>query len=93
MSGEISQLTSQMRAVKKEDLGDEMADRRMNEQMDQDQTGKNKIVKHRLSHNGQKKDIKGLSNFKKQKIEYQTPKAKCYHKNPHQAVKVEKWLV
>ena len=93
MSGEISQLTSQMRAVKKEDLGDEMADRRMNEQMDQDQTGKNKIVKQRLYHNCQKKDIKGLSNFKKQKIEYQTPKAKCYHKNPLQAVKVEKWLV
>lgn len=66
MSGESSQLTSQMRAVKKEDLGDEMADRRMKEQMDQDQTGKNKIVKHRLSHHGQKKDIKGVSNFKKQ---------------------------
>ena len=55
-----------MRAVKKEDLGDEMADRRMKEQMDHDQTGKNKIVKHRLSHHGQKKDIKGVSNFKKQ---------------------------
>ena len=38
-----------MRAVEKEDLGDEMTDKRMNEYMDQDQAGRNKIVKHRLS--------------------------------------------
>ena len=82
MSGESSQLTSQIRAVKKEDLGYEMADRRMNEQMDQDQAGK----KIRQSNIGflnivKKKDIR-VSNFKKQKIEYQTPEAKMLSQKP-----------
>ena len=71
-----------MRAVEKEDLGDEMTDKRMNEQMDQDQAGRNKIVKHRLSQHNQKKDIKGVSNLKKQKIEYQTPEAKMLSQKP-----------